>query len=303
MDTPFLPDGRRWLWSAHSLELAETCERKYYYVDKCGYTSRDENTHARFGIEVAKANELFEKLRAGGASFDDALRDVVEQALKNTWDGEPLLQYEKLALLPGSAKLKTRENLIRTIIWYFLHYRNDPCQTAERPDGSPAVELSFTLALDDEIMLRGRMDRIVKYAGETYVQDTKTTGATLSGYYFKRYNPDIQMSLYSLAGGIIFGSPISGVMIDAMQVAVGFSRFERGFAYRTEAQLEEWLKNATYHIHNIWEAEQHGWPMRESSCQKYGGCPFIDVCNKDPRVRDDFLKGNYVVRDRSLERI
>jgi hypothetical protein len=158
------------------------------------------------------------------------------------------------------------------------------------------VELPFTLQLDHDVMLRGRMDRIVRYAGEPFVHDSKTTGSSISGYYFKRFDLDTEMTAYSLAAEVVFHSPVKGVLIDAMQIAVGFSRFERSITYRTSEQLKEWLHDVKYHIRMAWEAPEHGYPMRLSSCQKFGGCPFLDVCRRDPRVREEQLNTSYVER-------
>jgi hypothetical protein len=66
--------------------------------------------------------------------------------------------------------------------------------------------------------------------------------------------------------------------------------------FRTEDQIEEWLKDAQYHIELTWAAAEHGWPMNDSSCQKYGGCPFLDVCSKSPSVRQDYLDGGKYVK-------
>src|SRR5436189_79613 len=82
------------------------------------------------------------------------------------------------------------ENVIRSIIWYLDQFgENDPCKTVHLADGTPAVELSFRFQLTDEIWLCGHLDRLVEYGDGVYVQDQKTTGSTLGGYYFKRYNP------------------------------------------------------------------------------------------------------------------
>jgi ATP-dependent exoDNAse (exonuclease V) beta subunit len=79
-------------------------------------------------------------------------------------------------------------------------------------------------------MVYGHLDRLVRYGGDYYVQDQKTTGSSIGPWYFKRYNPDNQMSLYTAAGAVVFNTPVKGVMVDAAQVAMGFTRFERGFS-------------------------------------------------------------------------
>jgi hypothetical protein len=134
----------------------------------------------------------------------------------------------------------------------------------------------------------------VEFSGGFYVMDRKTTGSTLGGYYFDGFNPDNQMSLYSLAGRCVYNTPVRGVILDAAQVAVGFTRFDRGFTYRTEAQLNEWLRDLGYWLDQAerYAADEY-WPMNDKSCHNYGGCPFRGVCSKDPAVRESFLESDF----------
>jgi hypothetical protein len=190
---------------------------------------------------------------------------------------------------------KNKDTLVRSVVWYLEEFKDDPCETVILSDGKPAVELTFTFQVTDDIWLAGHLDRLVSYAGDYYVQDQKTTGSTLGAYYFNRYNPDNQVSLYSLAADIIYKTPVVGVMIDAAQVAVGFTRFARGLIPRTKDQMAEWLDDAIYHIKETWRAAEHGYPMNDKACQLYGGCEFLEVCilKRSPlevRVRQDYLE-------------
>lgn len=284
-ESPYGPNGLQWAWDSSSIGLAKDCWRKYYYTQRLSFRHKTDNVHLTFGSHYAKAMERFHRYRTEGASFEEARHEVVRLLLEESWGWEP------------DHNFKTRDTLIRSVVWYFEWYREDPCRTVILADGRPAVELSFQFKVDDDITLTGHLDRLVEYVGQTYVQDQKTTGSTLGGYYFKRYNPDNQMSLYSLAAQVVWNTPVAGVMIDAAQIAVGFTRFERGFTHRTEAQLHEWLGDTLFRIRGQEAAREAGWPMNDSACQKYGGCPFIDICSKDPRVRQDFLETGFEKRE------
>jgi hypothetical protein len=278
IESPFLPDGRQWAWNHSSLEPAKACPRKYYYTVIEGWRPKSANDDITFGGHYAKALEHYHRLRANGVSYEEAVHDTIRITL------------EESAGWVSEHNAKTRENLIRSIVWYLHEFEHDPCTTVMLNDGSPAVELTFRFELDDEIVLCGHMDRIVEYSGDHYVQDQKTTGATLGGYYFRRYNPHDQMSLYTIAAKVVWHQPVHGVMIDAAQIAVGFTRFERGFTFRTPAQNEAWLKDAKYWITRTWASAEYGYPMNDAACMMYGGCPFRDVCGKDPSVRQEFLE-------------
>jgi hypothetical protein len=105
------------------------------------------------------------------------------------------------------------------------------------------------------------------------------------------------MTGYTLGGKITFAQPVKGVMIDAAQVGVTFSRFARGTSLRSDDQLDEWLSQTAYWVKLATSyAEADFWPLNESSCDKYFGCPFRPVCSKPPRQRETWLKADYTHR-------
>ena len=118
------------------------------------------------------------------------------------------------------------------------------------------------------------------------------------------------MSLYSFAGQVVLGTPVRGVIIDAAQILEDESRFGRGFTYRTQAQTQEWVADLRYWLTL---AEQYAvnnyWPMNDKSCGHYrsekddrSGCPFREICGKDPSVRETFLKTQFTkLEERMME--
>lgn len=293
MNQSFDSTGAQFAWDSTSLKLAEDCLRKYQYKMIEGWQPRRKSVHLIFGGWYATALEHFHKHVALGDSLDEALVKVVREALVSTWTAEGSWQSDHNA--------KTRENLIRTIIWYVDHFADDPVTVFKRPDGTPAVEYSFSFEAEaassgrpEGIVFSGHIDRLVEYGGSYYVMDQKTTGSTITPQYFDQFDPDSQMSLYTVAGKIIYDKPVRGVIIDAAQIAVGFSRFIRGFTFRDEAKLEEWWDSAMYHIKAARDATQSGnFPMNPSSCGKYLGCEFRGVCSKSPHVREQFLLADF----------
>ena len=193
---------------------------------------------------------------------------------------------------------KTRPNLIRTIIWYveqFAEETEDGMSTYHLQNGKPAVELSFTLEFDDDTLYCGHLDRVVKMGNGLYVMDQKTTGGTIGTYYFDQFSPNNQMSGYAWAGQTVLHSPVRGVIIDGAQIAVNFTRFERGITTRTKDQLNEWYESARYSIGLAKQATVlDKWPMNLSACGNYGGCPFRQVCSRSPQVRENYLKSDYI---------
>lgn len=284
-------------WDSTSLEYIKRCPRLYYYEMIAGWKYSGENIHLRFGTEYHQALHDYETAKASGMDHDEAVLSAVESLLVRIHDWEPEPQKQ-------SEENKSKANLIRTVIWYLDQFKNDPAKTIMLANNKPALEVSFRFGLEytadfgnekHNYMLCGHLDRIVEYQDQMYVMDRKTTTTTPGNFYFDQFDPHNQMSLYSLAGRIVLNSPIRGVIIDAAQVAVNFSRFVRSFTLRSEEQLDEWLYDLefTFAQAETYAAEEY-WPKNDTSCDKYGGCKFRSICRLPQSVRQNFLEGNFV---------
>lgn len=212
----------------------------------------------------------------------------------------------------GLSEKKAKENtktipaLFRTVIWYLEQFGpNDASKTVILSNGKPAVELSFryefglTLSTGEEALHSGHLDRLVELSGDRYVADRKTTQTTINGNsswgYFAKYSPDNQMTGYTFASKVALGIPAVGVIIDAAQIAKGFSRFERGITVRSEGQLEEWHRDTSWWIKQADQFSQDNyWPMNDTACDRFGGCPMRGICSKDPKVRNIFLASDFI---------
>lgn len=304
----FLPGTNvQFAWDSTSLGYLKTCPRLYYYHMIEGWTNVDESVHLRFGIEYHRALQDYDMSRASGIDHDDSVHDVIQELVLRTADFNP------------DHKTKTKENLLRTVVWYLEKFKDDPATTVILSNGKPAVELSFRFELDwgpeagrDEkvtyedgddrkprhaqqpYVLSGHLDRLVDYQDQQFVMDRKTTTTTPSDYYFNQFEPNNQMTLYAFASKVVLETQVRGIIIDAAQVAVGFSRFVRGMTYRTPEQIEEWVGD----LHYWFNAAEHyattnHWPMNDMACDKYGGCRFRDVCSKQASVRQNFLEASF----------
>lgn len=284
-------DGIQYAFDSTSIKLAETCPYKYKLKIIEGWQSKSLSVHLRFGLCYATALEHYYKHLANGLSSTEALVEVIHEALKSTWDRGT--EYTGPWISDNSSK--TRENLIRTIVWYVDQFAQDQVKTVMLSNGKPAVEYSFSFEVDDGIVFCGHIDRLVSYTNDIYVMDQKTTASTISSNYFSQYSPDTQVSMYTFAGKIIYDLPVQGMIIDAAQIAVNFSRFERGFVPRTEGQLNEWYDQTLYKIDHIRDlTREQFFPMNDTACNNYGGCEFRRVCSKSPEVRYNFLVADFV---------
>ena len=291
----FLPDSRiQVIWDSTSLGLAKTCQRKYYYTMIAGWAPKSTPLPLTFGILYHEAFQWFDQAQAKGMSVETALIFTLRLIHAKTYNWDSPDSY------------RNRETLVRAIVWYVEQFRDDPCTTVILADGNPAVELSFKYQVPDfyplgePIFFSGHLDRLVTMQEKLWILDKKTTTFALSGFYFDKYSPDNQMSFYTLAGKILYSSQISGAIIDAVQLGVGFNRYQRHIVSRTESQLLEWLDNTKATITNILSIAEssdshlpHHWAMNDTACDKFGGCAFRETCSRSPEVRQAFLSADF----------
>lgn len=286
-------------WDSVSRDYILTCPRKYQLAIRQGWQPKHTALPLQFGLAFHELMEHFHKRRATGYSKLNALRQGVREALH--------LGNE---LGPDPKGYRTRESLLRAFIWYHLNYWNDPTQTVILANGKAAVELSFryeapgiTAPDGTPYLFTGHLDRLATFGGKVYAPDYKTTQQTISADWFSKYRMDDQMSGYDFGVRVTYGPETAGVLVDGIQLAVTFTRFQRGFALRTEAQRDEWMWDT---IRWIKLAEEFAvaevdlghtqWPMNRKACHHYGGCMFLEVCEKHPSVRQQWLEREFEQR-------
>lgn len=283
--------GLQLAWDSTSLGNLKACPRKYYYSMILARAPRGTSAHLDFGSYYHTALEVYDHAKALGADHDQAHLVALKCAMVLTWDRD--MNRPWLSSIPE----KTRFTLVRTVSWYLEQFKDDPLQTIILANGKPAVELSFRFQLDygpasasaERFMLSGHLDRLVQYNGGIYVVDRKTTKSALGESFFQQFSPHNQFTLYTIGASVVYEAESSGVIVDAAQIGAGFSRFQRRFAPRNQDQLEEYLDDLKQWLQM---AEQFAvakkWPMNETACSNYGGCPFRELCSKPPSVREKF---------------
>ena len=315
-------------WDATSLTAFMECPRKYQYSILEGWRSSAGSAALDFGGLYHSALESIDRGLARGEDLDallvTAIRETLlasghyeAQAADGTWSpcelellGEAQHAGASIRWVPWSSldSRRTPQTLIRSIIWYYESYPADQLKTAmlAAPSGErPAIELSFTFALPFQtpagrtLLWCGHMDKVAKSESiqDNIVVERKTTTSTIGETYFSQFHMSQQITGYILAGQVVFGLPVRGAVVDAVQVAVGFSRFHRSLELRTEEQVAEWLENLRY-----WTAlaEHYAtinyWPMNLASCNNYGGCRYRSVCQLPASLRAQALETHFRVR-------
>jgi len=281
---------------ATSLDALKKCARYYKYAIIDGYVLPFQNDHLTFGLIFHSATELYAHLRSDNIDHEKALISVIRYVIVETWDFE--LKRPWTSEIPE----KSRNTLLRTVVWYLDHFKDDNLKTLILENGKPAVELSFrfnsnieTQTTGEHFQLCGHIDRVVEWNGQTWITDKKTTKYALDDGYFRQYTPDTQISLYTIAGIVVLNQEVDGLIVDAAQVLVTGGRFRRQPIPRSPEQLEEWMKDLGYWLRQLEAYAIDGYyPMNEHSCG-YGNnqCVFRSVCSADPSIREDLLYNNF----------
>lgn len=305
--SPFIQGtSTQWAWDSTSLGDFKRCPRYYQYTMIEGWASREDNLHLRFGIEYHQALHDYELAKADHMSHDASVEVATYQLLSRIYEWDPDTTSK-------AGQKKNKHTLLRAVVWYLDKFKNDPAKTIEHL-GKPALEVSFRWELDygpnqyeplgspkinpQMYMLCGHLDRIVDLNDDIYVMDRKTSSSGLTSYYFSQFEPNNQMTLYSLAGQIVLKTPIRGVIIDAVQVKEE-PEFQRSMTYRTPDQMTEWLADLQVTLAYAESCAVAGyWPQNDTACTMYGGCRFKGVCSSSPQVRQKFLEADFIQLDK-----
>jgi hypothetical protein len=281
-------------WDSVSTGALKFCARYYQYVVVEGWEPRSRSVDLSFGIWLHEARERYYHARARGEDHNAGVRAALRHALVATWD--PALKRGWISDDPN----KNRLTLCRSIVWYLDHYEHDALETIILANGKPAVELSFSFQTNyqaptgEYYVLCGHLDRPVRLNGVVYNSDLKSTKHTIGPHYFNQFAPDNQLSLYAFAMRVVYELPSQGTIIDALQVAVDFTRPARAMLTHTPDQLDEWYADLGWWLDQAGRYAQAGyWPMNDRNCWR---CAFRPICSKPPSVRAKWLEADFVRR-------
>lgn len=73
-------------------------------------------------------------------------------------------------------------------------------------------------------------------------------------------------------------------------------KYRRIPLYYTDSQIEEWKEQTVFWVKKMLELIDGRRPeMNRTSCDKWGGCTYLDVCKLSPDNRQDFLNNSFKV--------
>jgi hypothetical protein len=157
------------------------------------------------------------------------------------------------------------------------------------------------------IRVGGKLDLPTKLGGQRYVVDHKTTTSWLNDYWYReRFALGHQFRVYCAAMKALTGERYSGAYINALYLGEppkrgwGTGKSVSNALYGpmefSEEMLEEtweWMEAAQALA--AFHEERGTWPQNEGACGAYGGCEYLDLCQRTPQVRKAIAKVNYEV--------
>lgn len=283
-------------WDATRLRSLMLCRRRFQLeqVMQLRSISRGFNIDPEWGTAWHEVTRAYDTARLSVPQ--DALRLATQRALALT------AQWQTNDITTA----KNRATLVRSIVWYDDQFGVDnPLKPLVFESGLPAMELAFHFPLfpdqPEGPQLCGNLDGVVEFGGEIWVLERKSTGSALSGFYWAKYDPNIQVDTYCLAAGLLWPEwRVQGTLVEACQVGVTFSRFERRQFRRTQARRAETLEAIQTAVSDFsFDLEHADDPFKPNfaSCMADGGCPYRAYCQTDPSLRPWLLKTQFVPRE------
>lgn len=312
-----------------SLGAYKTCPRYYFYNIVCGYQPRSESVHLTFGLLMHGSVERYHHSKAGGASHADSLDSALDWCLRSTWEkavnrgwlsnDSYKNRYTLLRTLVGYLDKYGENDALQTII---LDSGKPAVELSFSFDSGYSSRLT-----GEPFLFCGHLDRLATLNGVPYIPDVKTTKSELNARYWSGHNPSNQFGMYLLAGEIVYKLPVKGLIVDGAQVLVGDSRFDRHLITKDQFQMDEfyrstgmWLRRMEDSaeeasqiqaplLESIYASEQReatkeqldyieaakaaAYPMNETSCSKYNGCDFQNICSRSPSARKQWLETGF----------
>jgi hypothetical protein len=160
----------------------------------------------------------------------------------------------------GQAMLTTYEQKYKDVLIEFLY-----------------TETPFAIALPNNIILCGKIDAIVKWNGDVYVFERKTTSA-LGKTFFEQFELNYQIDIYSLACHELVGE-CAGAIVDVARVLKGKTSYD-DFMRVPISRTSEDLYFAKKNLIEIIEDMRNG-PIYQNKCECmkwFRKCAYHDLC-------------------------
>ena len=263
-----------------SIMTYKTCPRKYFYQIVLGRVAKEEAIYFAWGSAYHRFREILEKaygLDRKGLDQTlavDAYTEAVNAGMK-VWR-----ERGKDQAVGTQFEFMTAARLLSSFQVAFQHWSREKQQNRVQV---LAVEQLFNVRLPNGESTSGRADQIVRWNGQLWGRDFKTTSKD-EKFYNRTIDPNDQFTRYTYAEAELCGEPIQGQLIEVLYNGKSTKTQQKGpdiftlIASRTDQQIKRWVDEEIFWRETINRSrDQDMYPMVENAC---AFCPYHSVCTK-----------------------
>lgn len=199
---------------------------------------------------------------------------------------------------PPSDSAKTLERTAGALEFYFDQYPlfREVATPIELAGGKKAIEINFAEPLpilhpetNQPLIMCGRMDQVVNFAGGVYIEDDKTTGS-LGASWANQWHLRSQFTGYCWAMHRAFNIIPKGVLIRGVAILKTKYDTQQVITYREPYMVENWYRSTLHLIQELitdWHAHKGQLGVvgndfyikdLDQACVEWGGCGYQQVC-------------------------
>lgn len=268
---------------ASKLNTFMECPRKFFYSYLLAWRSEVPNNHLVFGSAWHKA---MEHLLLHGYNADTVLGAFA--AFEK--------EYRKTFTEPATDEMfwpKNPDRAFEALIAYTREHQGDEVKFQPL-----YTEIAFSVSLDPERVMHGRMDSIVRLVETGKIASLEHKTASSANRWGEQWPLSMQGSLYTHALCCLYGYDelhgiiFNGTVFKKVKGTRGGEKFEfvRETVKRSKNGMQAWHANTLYWhqaVENEYEllsltTDKHetmtAFPMNTTACSNYFGCQFKEFC-------------------------
>ena len=273
------------IWDNSTISCFQTCRRKYHFQYVMHLRPKVKGTPLIFGSAIHDALDHYYK------GEDRAISAV-----------EAVELFKKDYSTPEGDSLRTVENGVKMLVWYFTKYKHEPFTVHGKP------EEGFVFPIGD-ILYGGRLDLPVRWDGQLWIMEHKTT-TRLGAGYFDQFELDKQITGYIVALEEYSGEKCAGAIINVLEpwkevkrVTAKTKQPEDHFLRKPLTRSQELKDRFKYNVQAIvrdikWcqDNDEFQEAEKKEACYYYNrNCPFLQLCQYG--VNDRVIARDYVVEE------
>ena len=272
--------------SASSCGVLDECARKFYWSRGLGLKPQGVDLAQAFGSAVHKG---------WGAWY-----------LKGT-EAEAVAAFEAcFGRYEGLDALRTLAKGRELVVGMARQFGGEEGETL-------GVELEFGFRLTEGMRYVGKVDRLEKREGQVRVHEWKTS--KWPGEFVSRPNQQVVGYLVGAELGLGRSDVVEAVVTiggvykssrEGILKGIGGrsdrSVFTRETVGADEWEREEWERDIQARMAEMERCEKQAyWPKSTGACSKWGGCPFLLLCQSPVELREQLVETMFEKRESEVE--